>query len=202
MAGWWVFGYGSLMWKPGFEFDYATRARLEGAHRALCVYSVNHRGTRRFPGLVFGLDVSGACEGVAYHVPQRAMRTVAAYLRAREQVTKVYNQALKPVTLLDGSGRTVRAQAYMVNRAHRQYAGRLPLCIQASIVRRARGKSGRNVDYVMNTAAHLRDMNINEPHLERLMTMLGRNKKRWLRPTFGGEALDDASVAGAAEKEM
>src|ERR1700755_860726 len=83
----WVFGYGSLMWRPGFEFIERVPARLIGEHRALCVYSFVHRGTPEKPGLVLGLDRGGAWRRVAFRVAAGKRREVVAYLRAREQVT-------------------------------------------------------------------------------------------------------------------
>ncbi len=79
----WVFAYGSLMWRPGFEFRERRNARLIGAHRALCVYSFVHRGTPEKPGLVLGLDRGGACRGVAYRVAHGKRDETVAYLRAR-----------------------------------------------------------------------------------------------------------------------
>ncbi len=177
MSGCWVFGYGSLMWKPGFRFDDVAPARLEGAHRALCVYSINHRGTRRFPGLVFGLDISGTCDGLAFHVPEAARLATTAYLRSREQITRVYCESMKPVVLLNGARKTVKALTYLVNRRHRQYAGVLTINRQADIIRRARGKSGRNMDYVINTIVHLRELGIRDASLERLAMVLGRRNQ-------------------------
>ena len=80
----WVFGYGSLMWRPGFEFVEQVPARLIGEHRALCVYSFDHRGTPEQPGLVLGLDRGGACRGIAYRVAGSARRDTVQYLRDRE----------------------------------------------------------------------------------------------------------------------
>src|SRR3984885_15624043 len=88
----WVFGYGSLMWRPGFEFLERIPARLIGLHRALCVYSFVHRGPPEKPGLVLGLDRGGACRGVAFRVAAENRSEVVAYLRAREQVTSVYRE--------------------------------------------------------------------------------------------------------------
>src|SRR3954454_21993452 len=95
----WVFGYGSLMWRPGFEFIEQVPARLIGEHRALCVYSFVHRGTPERPGLVLGLDRGGACRGVAFRVPQKHRLATVAYLRAREQVTSVYREVMRSVWL-------------------------------------------------------------------------------------------------------
>src|SRR2546421_13022372 len=88
----WVFGYGSLIWRPGFEFIERVPARLIGEHRALCVYSFVHRGTPEKPGLVLGLDRGGACRGVAFRVAEKDSAATIAHLRAREQVTRVYHQ--------------------------------------------------------------------------------------------------------------
>ena len=91
----WVFGYGSLIWRPGFDFLERVPARLIGAHRALCVFSHVHRGTPGRPGLVLGLDFGGACRGVAYRVAAKKRADTIAYLRAREQATNVYRETMR-----------------------------------------------------------------------------------------------------------
>src|ERR1700743_747801 len=91
----WVFGYGSLMWRPGFEFLEQTSARLIGEHRALCVYSFDHRGTPEKPGLVLGLDRGGACRGIAFRVAAKRRDEVIGYLREREQTTHVYREVMR-----------------------------------------------------------------------------------------------------------
>src|SRR5262245_46753625 len=108
----WVFGYGSLIWRPGFAFVEKAPARLIGAHRALCVFSHVHRGTPERPGLVLGLDLGGACRGVAYRVGAAGRRETVAYLRAREQVTSVYRETMRSVTLLTEPQRRVDALVY------------------------------------------------------------------------------------------
>ena len=170
----WVFGYGSLMWRPGFPYEEAVHAILCGAHRALCIYSHVHRGTRQHPGLVLGLDNGGSCEGMAFRVAAENRMATMAYLRRREQITNVYRPVLRPVLLKLPEPKIARALCYMVNRRHRQYAGDLPLALQARLVRRSRGRSGRNTDYVVNTVRHLREFGVVDQRLERLMPMLGR----------------------------
>src|SRR5476649_1380063 len=123
----WVFAYGSLMWRPGFEYLERRNARLVGAHRALCVYSFVHRGTPERPRLVLGLDHGGNCRGIAYRVAAAKRAATIDYLRAREQVTNVYREASRSVWLDDDPQQSVHALGYMVDRGHRQYAGRLPL---------------------------------------------------------------------------
>ncbi|MTI44045.1 cation transport protein ChaC [Roseibium hamelinense] len=160
MSDFWVFGYGSLMWNPGFEFIKAEPALLRGAHRALCVYSWVHRGTQSSPGLVFGLDRGGACRGMAYLVAGKHRDKTVSYLRAREQVTMVYLEKWRKISLQ--SGGTAAALTYMVDRNHPQYAGALPLQTQLDIVLNAIGQSGRNPEYVLNTAEHFKEIGIKD----------------------------------------
>jgi cation transport protein ChaC len=168
----WVFGYGSLMWRPGFPFAEAQPALLKGAHRALCVYSVVHRGTHAAPGLVLGLDRGGACRGVAYRVASGAEDETVAYLREREQVTDVYVEAIRPIRLLDGSGRVLKALTYLVDRNHAQYAGDLPLELQIRIVKGGKGQAGGNVEYVIKTLRHLHEAGVRDPLLSEIAVHL------------------------------
>lgn len=161
----WVFGYGSLMWRPGFPFDAHSPARLEGAHRALCIYSVLHRGTPSEPGLVLGLDEGGRCEGVAFRVEPGAENDTIAYLRQREQVTDVYVETYREIALANGSGQSVRALTFVADPTHAQYAGALDLEAQLRIVRAGRGQAGPNIDYVLNTVEHLESLGTHDPLL-------------------------------------
>ena len=147
----WVFGYGSLMWRPGFEFIEQVPARLIGEHRALCVYSFDHRGTPEKPGLVLGLDRGGACRGIAFRVAARQREDTVAYLRGREQTTNVYREVMRSVWLEDEARQRVSALAYVVDRGHVQYAGRLSLAEQLRFVQQGHGRSGNNRDYVLST---------------------------------------------------
>ena len=176
MAELWVFAYGSLMWQPGFAFSEQAPAALIGAHRSLCIYSFHHRGTTEHPGLVLGLDEGGACRGVAFRAVPGKNEATLAYLRAREQVTDVYVERTKPVSLLDGSGRELEALCYMVDRGHPQYAGRLSIETQARLVRSASGRSGTNLDYVLNTVRHLEDAGIDDVELMALAQRLAAGK--------------------------
>jgi cation transport protein ChaC len=164
MDEFWVFGYGSLMWNPGFPYLEKAEAHVFGYRRSLCVRSHVHRGTPERPGLVLGLDRGGSCRGMAFRVAEEDKMAVLDYLRARELVTHVYKERVLPVSLLDR--RSVRAVGYVVDRAHRQYAGALPVVEAANIVRAAAGKSGPNPVYVINTVAHLRQMGIRDHWLE------------------------------------
>lgn len=174
MDQFWIFGYGSLMWRPGFAFLRSAQARIHGYHRSLCVYSYVHRGSPEQPGLVLGLDRGGSCHGMAFEIEPSLWSDTIAYLRAREQVTSVYLEKRKYVTLI-GSNRTVEAVTYVVDRAHRQYAGVLDSEAMERYVRLGQGISGHCTDYVMSTLAHLREMKIHDPALERLASRLANH---------------------------
>lgn len=169
----WVFGYGSLMWRPGFLFEVAVPARIMGWRRRFCIYSVLYRGTPERPGLVLGLDRGGVCDGLAFRVARSEAAKTLAYLRAREQVTGVYREALVPATLATPDRAQVLALAYLVERAHPGYAGDLSLQLQARFIRGGRGVSGANLDYLVNTLQHLEQLGIREPELERLLSLVG-----------------------------
>jgi cation transport protein ChaC len=168
----WVFGYGSLMWRPGFEVLERVHARLVGLHRALCVYSFVHRGTPERPGLVLGLDRGGMCRGIAFRVAAAARAETVAYLRAREQVTTVYREAIRRVVLEDETRRQVMALCYVVDRGHVQYAGQLTLAEQLHHVRHGHGRSGANRDYVVETVRALEALGYRETDLHLLAERL------------------------------
>lgn len=169
----WVFGYGSLIWNPGFSYVRSDKAILHGAHRSLSVYSFRHRGTPERPGLVFGLSRGGSCLGVAFEVEQAIWPQVFDYLQEREQDRGVYREAWRKVTLADGQ--PISALAYLVNERHPQYAGRLDLGEQVRLVARSTGESGRNTEYVRNTAQHLLALGIRDRMLMRIVGALDAN---------------------------
>ena len=163
----WVFGYGSLMWNPGFATPETHRARLHGWHRAFCIYSEHYRGTPEKPGLILGLLPGGSCRGLAHRLPVKQYDAVRRYLIHREiDNDGVYEETIRPIHLDDG--RTVDALVYLADRAHRQFAGKLPLARAVSLVRGGRGATGTNIDYVLNTVAHLKEMGLRDRTLEAL----------------------------------
>jgi cation transport protein ChaC len=168
----WVFAYGSLMWRPGFEFLERRPARLVGAHRALCVYSFVHRGTPSRPGLVLGLDRGGNCRGIAYRVAGERRDDTLGYLRAREQATLVYRESWRAVWLDDDPQQTAHALCYIVDRGHRQYAGRLTLERQLHFVRQGHGRSGNNRDYVLATVNEIERQGYRDAQLHLLAERL------------------------------
>jgi cation transport protein ChaC len=167
----WVFGYGSLIWNPGFPYVSCEPATLRGAHRRLCIYSHRHRGTPEQPGLVFGLVRGGSCRGMAFAVEQARWGEVHDYLMCREMDRGVYREVLRPVEL--AGGRQVMALAFVVDERHVQYAGRLDIAEQERLVRSGVGESGPNPEYVLATARHLKAIGIRDKYLDELVTALG-----------------------------
>lgn len=164
----WIFGYGSLIWDPGFAPVERVRARLGGWHRSFCLSSWVHRGRPEVPGLVLALDAApeGSCAGVAFRAPADQAPAILTELRARELVTSAYLERWLPVTLEDG--RVVTAVTYVIDPDHEQYAGGLSPAAQAAIIARAVGGRGPNADYLFNTAAHLAELGLPDPEMEAL----------------------------------
>jgi glutathione-specific gamma-glutamylcyclotransferase len=169
MEDFWVFGYGSLMWRPGFPFEERQIARAFGYRRSLCIRSWVHRGTRERPGLVLGLDRGGSCKGVAFRVPEAARAEVTAYLRERELVTNVYLERYVPIRLADG--RLVTSVIYVADPWHEQFERPSSPDAAAAIVAAATGVSGDNLDYVRNTVSHMRELGIRDYWLESVLVI-------------------------------
>jgi glutathione-specific gamma-glutamylcyclotransferase len=160
----WVFGYGSLMWNPGFAHEEAVKARLYGYHRALCIKSRHYRGTPERSGLVMGLDRGGSCVGMAFRVAARDEAGVIDYLHQREMISYVYRNLR--LGIRTGDGRKVTAMTFVADQKHEQFAGHLSAEEAAKIVRGAHGSAGPNEEYVFNTLTHLREIGISDPWLE------------------------------------
>jgi cation transport protein ChaC len=162
----WVFGYGSLMWDPGFAYLRAAPALLRGYHRAFCVYSLRFRGTPEQPGLVLGLDRGGACRGIAFLVAEANRTAALEHLWLREMSHLVYRPRLLP---LEVESNKVCALAFLADRTHENYAGRLELGHVASTIRACCGAGGPNIDYLENTLRHLDELGIREGRLHAIL---------------------------------
>jgi glutathione-specific gamma-glutamylcyclotransferase len=169
----WVFGYGSLMWNPGFGHEEAVKARLFGYHRALCIHSRHYRGTPERTGLVMGLDRGGSCVGMAFRVAEPDKSAVVDYLHERELISHVYKE--RRLTARVHDGRIVQVMTFVADQSHEQFAGHLGVEDAARIVRGAAGTAGRNEDYVMNTLAHLREIGIRDHWLEGVAALIREN---------------------------
>lgn len=174
MQGMWVFGYGSLMWQPGFAWEERVLARLQGWRRSFCMRSIHYRGTVERPGLVLALDRApgGVCQGVAYSVAGDRTADTLAALRERELISSAYLEKVLPVMLADG--RQVEAVTYVIDPEHAQYCGGLTLEDQAQLIAGASGRRGPNRDYLWNTAEHLNGLGIADPDLDWLAARVRR----------------------------
>ena len=165
----------SLMWDPGFPFEEARPAKLGGYHRAFCFYSTRYRGTTEKPGLVLGLDRGGSCHGIAYRVAAEKVEPTLAYLWEREMTGNAYVCKMLPVRM---SHMTVKARAFVVNRASENYAGKLPLERAAALIAQGHGQRGSCRAYLENTVRHLDKMGLSDPGLHKLLAAVHEVQER------------------------
>lgn len=166
--GFWVFGYGSLMWAPEFPVAESVIAQTEGWRRSFCLRSIRYRGTEAQPGLVLGLEPAPGClcTGLALRIEATIWPDVLRAIRERELATEAYRETQLPLALADG--RRVAALVYAMRPEHVQYAGGLSADEQAAIIASAQGGRGSNADYLFNTVAHLAEMGIPDDELAAL----------------------------------
>jgi len=162
--GFWVFGYGSLIWQPDFPYTKQKIARLSGYRRSFCMWSIHHRGTPEHPGLVLALDPApnGYCDGIAFRVTAQDAEGTLAALRARELISSAYVETLVEVTAPDGTRHP--ALAYVIDTNHVQYCS-LTLEEQAQVIARSIGGRGPNTEYLWNTAQHLHKIGLGDADL-------------------------------------
>ena len=163
----WVFGYGSLMWAPGFRPAEQRTGLVRGYHRAMCILSSRYRGTPEKPGLVMGLCRGGSCWGIALRVPAARVRRVLGALWKREMLNNVYLPSMVQVTV--GPKQRIRALAFVADATHRQFVRELDLHGRARLVAQGIGERGRCVDYIRNTLEHMLALGVNDPHLARIL---------------------------------
>ena len=177
----WVFGYGSLMWRPNFPHAEQRPARIWGYHRALCIYSVEYRGTYERPGLVLGLDRGGSCHGIAFRVRQRDGKRVMGYLYEREMVTRVYRPRWLACDLLADTNHgdeRIKAYTFVADPAHDQHVGALSDEQAVTLIRQGCGKAGECLEYVENTLCHLNELGIRDRALARIVRKAGGTTRR------------------------
>lgn len=165
----WVFGYGSLMWRPGFPYIEDAEALLRGYRRSFCIWSEHHRGTVERRGLVLGLDpiANSECHGHAFRVAPADWTETAAYLEERELRGYAYQPAHLPVSLT--GGRQILAHTFVADPHHPHYAGTRPAEETAEIILYAKGSAGLNRDYLINTVRELERRGYGDPELRDLL---------------------------------
>lgn len=166
----WVFGYGSLMWNPEFTYTESTTARLYGYHRRLCLWSVRYRGTPEKPGLVVGMAPGGSCSGIAFKVKDVDIESTIDYLYEREMVSNAYKPIIKDTHLSDK--RIVRALTFVSKPDHPQYAEKMSIAKITNVVADAHGPKGSNIEYIINTAAHLQTIGIDNTEIHHVANKL------------------------------
>lgn len=162
----WVFGYGSLMWRPGFPFLESRPARLDGFSRDMCLVSIHYRGTRDKPGMVCGLRPGGECRGRAFRIAPDQATQVIGYLDDRELISYIYIPRHVAIEL--DSGARLVARAYVADAAHDQFAGQWSDEVKAQHIAQGEGSEGRSLDYLANIIEHLRELDIVDANLETL----------------------------------
>lgn len=170
--GFWVFGYGSLIWRTGFPYRSRKLATLLGYRRSFCMESHHYRGTPEAPGLVLALDpLPGAsCRGLAFHVDPGNAREVMSYLRGRELVSDAYCEVVREISFDEG-GRD-EAVCYVINQAHHQYVGEMSLLDKAAMIMRSSGTAGANTEYLFNTFNSLLELGIEDAELDELVELV------------------------------
>jgi cation transport protein ChaC len=180
-AGWWVFGYGSLLWNPLFPIAEARAAIVHGLHRRFCLRSLASRGTPDQPGLVLALEPGGACQGVVYRLPSPLALDELHLLWRREMVVGAYHPRWIQVQSGD---RRITALTFVVRRDHVQYA-RLSHEEETAVIAEACGAFGSSCDYLMRTRAALASHGIVDRYLEQLARDVQRRQLACAAPVVG-----------------
>jgi glutathione-specific gamma-glutamylcyclotransferase len=163
----WIFAYGSLMWNPALEFAEALPCHVEGWRRSFCFWMPLGRGTPELPGLMLALEAGGNCEGIAYRIAPDQVRSELAILWNREMLAGIYQPRWVRTKLRDG--RIVTAVTFVIDTSHCQYCGDLPIEQKVHHIAYAEGRRGACRDYLANTAAHSRALDIHDPYIEDLV---------------------------------
>jgi len=163
--GVWVFGYGSLPWNPCIEVAAQAPALVHGYHRDFCLWDIEGRGSRQSPGLTLALAPGGACHAIALRIPPAPLRYELLLLWRREMVTNVYEPRWVRMRMQGGA---VAGIAFVVNRSHPAYTGRLTEQRVAHMLASGEGPLGRAVEYIERTMAQLRAHGLDDRRLARI----------------------------------
>jgi cation transport protein ChaC len=170
----WVFAYGSLIWRPEFQYDIKARAVVYGFHRSLCLWSREYRGTPERPGLVLGLEPGGSCCGVAFRIPAAIARDQLKLLWEREMRTGSYTPRwVTTRASAEGVPARFEALSFVMNRSVPEYTGELDRSTLIETLRTARGRRGTSAEYLLATVKTLSEYGINDRHLAELAEEVG-----------------------------
>ncbi len=170
----WLFGYGSLIWKPDLDFAESRPALLRGWHRRFCLWQWRYRGSRHHPGLMLALDRGGACRGIAYRVAAPDVRGKIAAVWQREMTGDGYRPRWARLTTMQGP---LRGLTFVVNHAGERYAGRISDEIVADHISQACGENGASAEYLLETVLRCEELGIHDPFLWRLQGLVAERMR-------------------------
>ena len=172
-----IFAYGSLIWKPEFEYSRRFVATLPGWHRAFCMRIERWRGTRETPGLMMALHRGGSCRGVVYELPAENPQAQMERLLRREMTNKPPTNMPRWMTI-SHEGEKFPAIAFTASREGHSYTGKLPLEDVAKVLARAAGHWGTGAEYLFNTVSHLEEFGIRDRGLWQLQQLVAEEIER------------------------
>jgi glutathione-specific gamma-glutamylcyclotransferase len=159
----WLFGYGSLIWRPDIDFSRSAKARLQGWKRRFWQGSHDHRGTPSAPGRVATLvpDEDYHCDGMAFLIEREQLSDAFEYLDHREK--NGFERHIVGLDLDDGT--TVQGVVYIAAEANFAWLGSASISEIATQIHNSVGPSGSNRDYLINLAEALRQLQIHDEHV-------------------------------------
>ncbi|MGM0577279.1 MAG: gamma-glutamylcyclotransferase [Myxococcota bacterium] len=178
----WIFGYGSLIWRPDFEFVERREGYIRGWKRRFWQGSPDHRGVVGAPGRVVTLlpDPEARCWGIAYRIAGAEADRILEALDARERAG--YERHEVRVHGRDPEARIARALVYVATERNPNFLGPSRAEVMAAHIVRSRGRSGTNSEYLLKLAEALRRMGVRDPHVEELEALVAAAScSRWPR---------------------
>lgn len=170
----WLFGYGSLMWKPELDFAESRPALLNGWHRRFCLWQLRYRGSRAHPGLMLALDRGGSCRGVAYRIAAPGVREKVTAVWKREMTGNGYVPRWVKLTTMQGP---VRGLTFVANVEGERYAGRMSDETVADHIAHACGESGSCAEYLLETVLRCEELGIHDHFLWRLQELVAERMR-------------------------
>ena len=165
----WVFGYGSLLWNPAFNYIEKQPAKLYGFHRRFCLSLTIGRGSPEHPGLMLALDRGGCCNGLAFKIAASEINSETDILWMRERLTGAYFARYATIRI---RGKATKGLTFIINRAHSRYVGRLSAEDTARYLLQGKGILGTCREYLENTTRQLDKIKVPDHYLHHLYRLI------------------------------